>query len=410
MKKMTRLEAFTKIFNLAKLPSDAVAAEDKLVAGLTGIFFESEDLVDVQDAVTFLHGDDKELCDSYGWQGFKSELLRTVKTLKIVGRSPIQADVTAFFKTMLASPRIDFSIFREVSGVVIETPAPLDLGPFRIYRRDRHQKELSADSHAKEGLFVETGEHLIRVIVSSRDSNFALELAENQFLRFDHIIAFICGHQDQSYHVSASQPGGTARIKSYMATETAALHVVKRVSGGGTMRLDCNDITDLDGIGKIWAILSSTSKTKMQERILLAIEWLGQARLERSRANAILKAAIATEILFNLRQEAIGPSISSQIAETMAHVVGGNVEVKLMIEKEMKRLYGLRSDVTHRGAVNFDEGDIRLLMILAGDAIMVLLTRAPYKDFASEDQFVKHLNIVKYSAPSPPAVVRITEG
>jgi hypothetical protein len=44
MKKMTRLEAFTKIFNLAKLPSDAVAPEDKLVAGLTGIFFESEDL------------------------------------------------------------------------------------------------------------------------------------------------------------------------------------------------------------------------------------------------------------------------------------------------------------------------------------------------------------------------------
>jgi hypothetical protein len=147
----------------------------------------------------------------------------------------------------------------------------------------------------------------------------------------------------------------------------------------------------------------------MQERILLAIEWLGQARLERSRANAILKAAIATEILFNLRREAIGPSISSQIAETMAHVVGGNVEVKLMIEKEMKRLYGLRSDITHRGTADFGEGDVRLLMTLASDAIMVLLTQAPYKDFASEDQFVEHLNIVKYSASSPPAVVRITE-
>jgi hypothetical protein len=400
---MTRLQAFTKIFNLAKLPSDAVSAEDILVANLTGIFFESEDLVDVQDMVTFLHENDKELCDSYGWQGFKSELLRAVKTLKVVGRSPIQADVAALFKTMLTPPRIDFSIFREVSGVVIETPAPLDLGPFRIYRRDRHQKELSADSHGKEGLF-------IRVTVSSRDSNFALELAEKQFLRFDHIIAFICGHQNQICHVSASQPGGTARVKSYMATSTAAMHVVKRVSSGGTMRLDCEEITNLDGIGKIWEILSSTFKTKMQERILLAIEWLGQAQLERSRANAILKAAIATEILFNLRREAIGPSISSQIAETMAHVVGETVKVKLVIEKEMKRLYSLRSDVTHRGTVNFDEGDIRLLSSLASDAILILLTQTPYKDFGTEEQLVEHLNIVKYSAPSPSAVVRITEG
>lgn len=409
MRKMTRLEAFTKIFNLAKLPADAMAAEDKLVAGLVGVFFAADDLVDFQDAVTLLHGADKEIRESFGWEGFKSAVLREVKSLKIEGRPPSNEDVAAFFKAMIWIPRVDFNIFREISGVAIETPAPLDLGPLRIYRRDRHQKELSADSHAKEGLFADTGDHLIRVVVSARDSNFAMELAEEQFLRFDHIIAFICGHQNQSHRVSASRPGGPARVKSYMATEATAMHVVKRLSRGGTIRLDSEDITDWDGNGKIWAILSSASPTKMQKRILLAIEWLGQARLEMSQANAILKAAIATEILFNLRKEPIGPSISSQIAETMAHVVGGQVKVKLMIEKEMKRLYGLRSDVTHRGAVNFEDGDIRLLMALASDAIMILLTQAPYVDFETEDQFVAHLNIVKYSAPPPPRLVRNSE-
>ncbi|WP_139179302.1 HEPN domain-containing protein [Janthinobacterium sp. YR213] len=410
MKKMTRFEAFAKIFDLAKLPSDAVAAEDKLQADVVGIFFETDDLVDLQDAVTLLHNAEKDLHESFGWEGFKSAVLREVKALKIEGRGPSNEDVSAFFKTMLGIPRVDFNIFREISGVAIETPTPLDLGPFRIYRRDLHQKELSADSHVKEGLFIDTGDHLIRVVASARDSNFAMELAEEQFLRFDHIIAFICGQQNQSHRVSASRPGGPARVKSYMATEAAAFHVIKRASKGGTIRLDAEDISNLDENGKIWAILSSVSPTKMQRRILLAIEWIGQARLEMSRANAMLKAAIATEILFNLRREPIGPSISSQIAETMAHVVGGHIQVKLMIEKEMKRLYGLRSDVTHRGAVNFEDGDIRLLMALASDAIMILLTQAPYKDFANEDQFVEHLSVVKYSAPPPAKGVSTMEG
>lgn len=408
--KMTRLRAFTKIFELAKLPPNAVAVEDKLVAGVVGVFFESHDFVDFQDAVTLLHEDDKALSESFGWEGFKSAALRDIKALKIEGRAPTKDDVCAFFKKMLLIPRVDFSIFREVAGVTIDTPGPLDLGPFRIYRRDRHQAELSADSHAKEGLFVDAGDYLIRVVVSARDSNFAMELAEEQFLRFDHIIAFILGHQNQPHHVSASRPGGQARVKSYMATESAAMHGVKRATKGGPIRLDADDIADFEGNGLIWEVLSSLSRTKMQERVLLAIEWLGQAQLEMSRANAMLKAAIATEILFNLRRDPIGPSISNQIAETMAHVLGGSVGGKLVIEREMKRLYGLRSDVTHRGAVNFDEGDIRLLMAFASDAIMKLLTLAPYKDFKSEEQLVEHLNIIKYSAPPPQRVARITEG
>lgn len=408
-KKMSRLEAFTKIFDLARLPPDAVVAEDKLVAGVVGVFFESRDLVDFQDAVTSLHEDDKELRESFGWEGFKSAALRDIKALKNEVRPPTKDDVAAFFKKMLLIPRVDYSIFREVAGVAIDTPAPLDLGPFRIYRRDRHHAELSADSHAKEGLFVDAADHLIRVVVSSRDSNFAMELVEEQFLRFDHILAFILGHQNQPHHVSASRPGGQARVKSYMATESAAMHAVKRVSQGGAIRLDADDIAGVDGNGKIWEILSSSTRTKMQERVLLAIEWLGQAQLEMSRANAMLKAAIATEILFNLRREPIGPSISNQIAETMAHVLGGNAGAKIRIEREMKRLYGLRSDVTHRGAVHFAQGDIRLLMAFASDAIMTLLTLAPYKNFASEEQFVEHLNVIKYSAPPLPRVARITE-
>lgn len=73
---------------------------------------------------------------------------------------------------------------------------------------------------------------------------------------------------------------------------------------------------------------------------------------------------------------------------------------------QLNRLYGLRSDVTHRGAVTFDEFDIRLLMGLASEAVMILLTRPPYKDFENEEQFIEYVNNLKYSAPAPPSSIR----
>ena len=93
------------------------------------------------------------------------------------------------------------------------------------------------------------------------------------------------------------------------------MHVRKRSRQGGRARLDIEDITTLDGNDTLWNIVANPNPCELHARILLAVDWLGQARLERSASNAILKAAIATEILFNLDNSTIAPSINSQIAE-----------------------------------------------------------------------------------------------
>lgn len=399
---MTRLKALTTIFDLAKSSAEAQNETDKLIADVTGFFFESKDFLDFRAAVDFLYGEVSTLHATFGWKGFKAEVLREIKSLKIQSRPPSKDDVAAFYQRLIDIPCETISVFREISGVSIGTLAPLDLAGFRIYRRELHHETLASDSHAQYGLFTDTGEYFIRVIVSSRDTDFAIELADEQFLRFDLVIAFICGYQNQNHNVNASMPDRPIRLKSYIASTTGAAQVVKRLTSGTAIRMDSENITKIDGNERIWEIVSSPAPTKMEARILLAIEWLGQARREMSQANAILKAAISTEILFNLRKEPMGPSISGQIAETMAHVVGTNVEDKLWTEKEMKRLYGIRSNVTHRGAVALKEHDVYLLMALASEAIMILLTQLPYKGFVNEDQFIDHLNIVKYSMPASP--------
>lgn len=401
---MSRVEAFSTIYKLARYPIQATTSLERLVGKVNRIFIASADTHEFQEAVEALHSDDKELFRTFGWTGFKSEVLGYVASLKTKSEAPTRENVAVFFQQMREIPCEQYSIFREIAGVSLEAPDPLDLGPYRLYHRTRHADAVATDCHAPELLFEDSGEHLIRVIVAARDPDYAVQLAEAQFLKFDHVIAFIFGHQNQRHHVSTV--GQPSLVKNYLSTGKTALHAFKRLAAGPTVQMDSEDVTKLDGNARIWSMLSAPAPTKFETRILLAIEWLGQARLEMSQANALLKAAISTEILFNLRREAISPSISNQIAETMAHVVGGDIKTKLWIEKEMKRLYGLRSDVTHRGAVTFDEFDVRLLMGLASEAVMILLTRPPYKDFENEEQFIEHINNLKYSAPAPPSIIR----
>lgn len=404
MKKISRVDAFSTIYKLAQYPVQATTSLERLVGNVNGIFIATADTNEFQDAVDVLYADDKEVLKTFGWTRFKNKVLDYVASLKAKNAPPIQENVAEFFQQMRQVPCEQFSVFREITGISLEAVIPLDLGPYRLYHRTRHADALATDCHSPELLFEDSGEHLIRVVVTTRDPDFAVQLAEAQFLKFDHVLAFICGYQNQRHHVSTvSQP---TLVKNYLSTGKTDLHAFKRPSAGSTLRMDSENVTQLNGNARIWSMLSATAQTKLETRILLAIEWLGQARLEMSQANALLKAAISTEILFNLRRESISPSISNQIAETMAHVVGGDIETKLWIEKEMKRLYGLRSSVTHRGAVVFDEFDIRLLMGLASEAVMILLTQSPYKEFENEEQFIAHINHLKYFAPPPALITR----
>lgn len=403
------LDALSTIWRVIKLPIQSVTKQDKIASSLVGVFIETSDYKQYYDSLGKLLSLKKELSHTVSEDFFRRSLLQFIKPLKEAGEVAQQKHLTEFYSLLCAQPIQQFSIFRRISGIEITSLVPLKLGDFCLYKTDIHKQELLNDSYNKPALFEEVSEYLIRVSVAAREPEYSVQIAEERFTQFERVIAYILGSQHVPHAISIFPENASRVDLTYVASAESAMHVRKRSRQGGRARLDIEDVTNLDGNDTLWNIVANPNPCELQARILLAVDWLGQARLERSASNAILKAAIATEILFNLDNSTIAPSINSQIAESMALVVGGDVETRLYILKQMKRLYGLRSSVTHRGKVDVDDYEVHLLMSFASEAVMILLSRKPYRLFEVEAQLKEYLNEMKFSGPALPRVIKDNE-
>ena len=100
-------------------------------------------------------------------------------------------------------------------------------------------------------------------------------------------------------------------------------------------------------------------------------------------ASAFVKGAIALEVMFSESEKGvITPSIMAQIAESCAFLLGNDETPPREIEREVKRLYGIRSAVVHSGKDSVDEDDLNSLIQICRAVITALLSN---KDFAEMD-------------------------
>lgn len=100
------------------------------------------------------------------------------------------------------------------------------------------------------------------------------------------------------------------------------------------------------------SILSKQTKTKLEEAILTAIYWIGEAQNDFNYEIAFIKYWTALETLFTIKNEGITKSLSEGVATMLAF--GGyrfieTTDVK-KIFKDVTKLYDRRSDIIHRGA------------------------------------------------------------
>lgn len=147
-----------------------------------------------------------------------------------------------------------------------------------------------------------------------------------------------------------------------------------------------------------WCLASLLSPNKFQQRLRLAIEWIGQAISEAAPQSSFLKAAISLEIIFTHDEKSIiNPSILSQISEGTALLLGSNVHERLDFEKEAKRLYSLRSSIVHSGNTHISNSDREKMISLAISVARKLLICEELKQLASVEQLYQLIKEAKYS-------------
>jgi hypothetical protein len=108
--------------------------------------------------------------------------------------------------------------------------------------------------------------------------------------------------------------------------------------------------------------------TDFEKRIWTALYWYGEAMSEKEFNSLIIKYATCLEALFNSREG----GISEQISEFTAHVIGKNKEERMEIYSTVKKLYSLRSNAVHGGAIenNLDSSFLERIRLICVSALL----------------------------------------
>jgi hypothetical protein len=92
------------------------------------------------------------------------------------------------------------------------------------------------------------------------------------------------------------------------------------------------------------------------------------------------------------------PSIMAQISESCAFVIGGGNTSPLEIEREVKRLYGVRSSVVHSGKDSVDPKDLDAFILICRQVVLRLLTDSEFRQINSVAKLSEHFRGKRYAA------------
>lgn len=353
------------------------------------------------DALQRLFEIDKGLQGSYSFATFEKEVAGWLYP-HILAKTKVDAKaVKSFFKELAEVPIKDHDVFRPVFGIKL-TPKPkaTTLGPYTIYSSKAHLKPVvrGLKPKLKEMFLEEPTPYLIKVTVRSREYSKAVELADAQFETFENIVRFMLGPRVIYFELGILNYQGLTRKRAIVKSHDGVSSSSQK--DGPTLDLELNHSYFKDpkkGFDVIWTKLKSASNSELSKRILLAAEWIGQSYAERVPSSAFIKATIALEILFTPQQgDFVTPSIVSQLSESVALIIGTDVESRLQLEADVKRLYKIRSGVAHAGKTDVQDKDLTEIQSLARAIVMKMLTMPSMRKVSNGIEMFQLFKSMKY--------------
>lgn len=375
--------------------------------GKRAINFINEGKEKYTTLVLALYEEDTEIFSTYTLKKYESCFINCFSE-NIRSKKKISNEEYHWFKLKMKSREVSkYSVIRGIYGVtLLNVEKPVKFGLYTIYSFQHHKRILEKKSFSSPEhiWFGDEPEYFIEWVCNARHSEKALEIADNKFEKFEIIIKYIIGHTSERIEVAVFNYQGWRNRQAFVFSEKNTFHSGSSHGSFEPVAID-NDYfsSQSQGYNKVWDMVSSENLNKFQKRILLAVEWLGQSIGDSSPQSSFLKAAISLEILFTYNEKIIiTPSILNQLSESVALIVGVNVEGKLELESRVKKLYSLRSAIVHSGKLNIQEAHRNELLQIARTVIRVLLTEGSYDNINSIEELYLLLKKIKYSGGMEP--------
>jgi hypothetical protein len=398
-----RLNGIASLFHLG-LPSkeepalcDVFGANSEYPLSLTG-----EDRKQFQTSIDDLLNSFSDLKGTVSRELVIEELIPLIRERKVTGNSFSSAEANVFEQTICGLPLQKYRVLRPIYGVEMSPEAaPIRFGDFEIDfgRRlltSNHPSALLASVLKPE----DQNRLFIQCAVAARDTTVAFELADALFYRFEVTFRFLIGRRTDWVEVGIVNYKGAQMRDRFVFSEDGR-PVEHGSAWDGAMQSfifgDPRFPMPTRPLTRLFELITRPNN-EFEKHIIRCAEWTGQAIGEPNEAAALVKAAIALEVLFSANEKGlITPSIMAQISESCAFLLGNENASPVEIEREEKHLYGVRSSVVHSGKDSVDSKDLDAFIRICRHVVILLLSGDEFAEMDSMAELADYFRSRKYA-------------
>lgn len=364
------------------------------------VIIEKEKARKYLNLLSELYESNKEINCSFALETFEKKVTELTTTKKIRNSGGFTLDEIREFENQLISsnPLQKAVVMSAIQGIYLKNNKPYSIGKFTIFHFPAHQTY--EPYFSKDWLFGEKSEgfYLKYQAIETRDHLKGMQIANERFNDFVLILNFIIGTRNKRYQVLVQDQSIEEMLPKiyYISEQKTSMSLQRDI----TEPLPIDDeyfINEESGFNRIWEFVGATDICEMHKKIYKAILWVGKSISARQIEAAFLNVMIALEILFSKSEAGLfRESIGQNIADAIAFIIGEAVSDRVIIEGEIKRLYGYRSKIVHSGA-EITEEDYNKVLAYTRLSIINLLTKEEYRKMESINQFTDNLKKKKYS-------------
>ena len=330
------------------------------------------------------------------------ELIPLIRERKVNGDSFSSAEADKFKQKICGLPLQRYWVLRPIYGVeMAPEAAPVRFGDFQvdfgrrllISNQDNTLLASVLKPEDQSRLFIQCG-------VAARDTTVAFELADALFYRFELIFRFLIGSRTDWVEVGIVNHKGAQLRDRFLFSEDGR-PVGHGSSWNGAMQPfifgDPRFPIPTPPLIRLFELITRPNN-EFEKHIIRCAEWTGQAIGEPNEAAALVKAAIALEVLFSANEKGlITPSIMAQISESCAFLLGNEHASPVEIEREVRHLYGVRSSVVHSGKDSVDSKDLNAFIRICRYVVVLLLSGDEFVGMDTMAKLADHFRSRKYA-------------
>jgi hypothetical protein len=370
--------------------------------------------IDFDNQIDAIWKKEKVIHDNISKKSLKKELKSLLKEKLQKQEDFVENDWTKLRDSFCNIKSVQYEIFKELKGCNINSKEPIKISNFTFYDWPKHYKiikekypkafEQQYPSFYDEKISMT----LLSTIINSKDCDRADEIADIKFKKIENILRYL--FTDSSYSHSGLKHSDIG-IFDFREKEWHESQTVTTNSKGGNLKpigtyrnlvLNKKLLTRKKHINKIWEILDKEKPNKLEIRILNSIEWIGKAKHEIEKEKAFIQFFFAIESLMNFNEFGIiSPSITSQMKEYTAFILGKNKNERIEIDKLFTQLYGIRSSIVHGSSKEITDYDLEDVQNISERLVFEFLTNTKLNSIKSDNNFKElkdFISSLKYSS------------